>query len=228
MLAWMFLSITPASASHSWGGYHWGRTANPFTLQLGDNVTTSWDDYLRVASVDWSTSTVLDTTVVNGSVGNVKRCSPATGRVEVCNASYGNNGWLGIAGISLSSGHIVKGYVKLNDSYFNTATYNTPAWRAMVMCQEIGHTLGLDHQDENFNNANLGTCMDYTNDPGTNQHPNAHDYEQLATIYAHTNDSTNTAAAPKASSTGASRSRIVDVDSRGNGTVTFITWVNGH
>jgi hypothetical protein len=40
------------------------------------------------------------------------------------------------------------------------------------MCQEVGHTFGLDHQDENFNNTNLGTCMDYTNDPSTNQHPN--------------------------------------------------------
>ena len=49
----------------------------------------------------------------------------------------------------------------------------------MVMCQEVGHDFGLDHQDENFNNPNLGTCMDYTNDPSTNQHPNAHDYEEL-------------------------------------------------
>jgi hypothetical protein len=60
------------------------------------------------------------------------------------------------------------------------------------MCQEIGHVFGLDHQDEAFDNLNLGTCMDYTNDPdGTiasqpdNQHPNVHDYEQLSTIYAH-------------------------------------------
>ena len=54
-----------------------------------------------------------------------------------------------------------------------------------MACQEIGHTLGLDHQDENFNNANLGTCMDYTNNPSTNQHPNAHDYEELGIIYGH-------------------------------------------
>ena len=27
--------------------------------------------------------------------------------------------------------------------------------------------------------------MDYTSDPSTNQHPNAHDYEQLELIYAH-------------------------------------------
>lgn len=60
------------------------------------------------------------------------------------------------------------------------------------MCQEVGHVFGLDHQDEVFDNLNMGTCMDYTNDPDgatlgqpDNQHPNAHDYEQLSTIYAH-------------------------------------------
>ena len=53
------------------------------------------------------------------------------------------------------------------------------------MCQEVGHTLGLDHQDEDFNNPPLGSCMDYTSDPTPNQHPNQHDYEQLEIIYAH-------------------------------------------
>jgi len=28
-----------ASATHSWGGYHWARTANPFTIKLGNNVS---------------------------------------------------------------------------------------------------------------------------------------------------------------------------------------------
>ena len=57
------------------------------------------------------------------------------------------------------------------------------------MCQEIAHDFGLDHQDENFNNANLGSCMDYTSDPDgppSNEHPNQHDYAQLESIYAHT------------------------------------------
>jgi hypothetical protein len=69
------------------------------------------------------------------------------------------------------------------------------------MCQEVGHTFGLDHQDENFNNANLETCMDFTSDPDgppTNEYPNQHDYDQLATIYKHL-DSTNTVGASAAS-----------------------------
>src|SRR3990172_7216762 len=68
------------------------------------------------------------------------------------------------------------------------------------MCQEVGHAFGLDHQDENFNNANLGTCMDYTSSPGTNQHPNGHDYAQLEAIYAHLDSTTTVSSAPAAAS----------------------------
>jgi hypothetical protein len=78
----------------------------------------------------------------------------------------------------------------LNDYYFDQPTYNTTAWRNLVSCQEVGHTIGLDHQDENFDNPNLGTCMDYTNNPSTNQHPNSHDYQELVDIYSHLDSST--------------------------------------
>lgn len=175
---------TVVYATHSWGPYHWARVSNPFTLKLGDNLTTSaWDESLGTASSDWSVSKVLDTTVVAGNGGS--SCRATSGRVEVCNKKYGNNGWLGIAQIWITTGnHIAKGTVKVNDTYFNTGTYNTPAWKNLVMCQEVGHTLGLDHQDEDFYNAPLGTCMDYTwPDPTPNQHPNKHDYEQLEAIY---------------------------------------------
>ena len=179
--AGIFSSI--AYATHSWGSYHWMRTANPFNLKLGDNVSTVWDGYLTTASTEWSVSSILDTTIVAGAAK--RNCGPTKGRVEVCNKTYGNNGWLGVASIWVSGSHITQGTVKVNDTYFNTAYYNTPAWRNLVMCQEVGHTLGLDHQDEIFDNTNLGTCMDYTNDPSTNQHPNTHDYDQLVTIYTH-------------------------------------------
>lgn len=174
---------TVAYANHSWGPYHWARTANPFNLELGDNVSSTWDASLASVSADWSLSTVLDTTVTAGSSN--RYCKATNGRVEICNNRYGNNGWLGVASIWISGDHITKGTVKLNDTYFNTTKYNTSAWRNLVMCQEIGHTFGLDHQDENFYNAPLGTCMDYSADPALNQHPNQHDYDQLEAIYAH-------------------------------------------
>ena len=182
-LATLVLS-SASMAWHSWGNYHWERSSNPVNLPLGDNVDSSWDAYLLIASAEWNDSLVLDTTVVLGST-NPRRCKTTSGTVQVCNRPYGNNGWLGLASISVSGDHITAGYVKLNDTYFNTATYNTPAWRQMVMCQEVGHEFGLTHQDENFNNANLNTCMDYTSVPESNQHPNQHDYDELGDIYSH-------------------------------------------
>lgn len=180
-------------ADHSWGNYHWARTSNPFTLQLGNNVSVGWKPYLDEASTDWLGSSVLDTIVVPGRVTNTKNCKPTSGRVEVCSNKYGNNGWLGIAQIWISSSHITQAVTKLNDTYFTTAKYNTAAWKRFVMCQEVGHTFGLDHQDEGFDNGNLGTCMDYTSKPAgppSNEHPNAHDYQQLETIYSHTDGTT--------------------------------------
>jgi hypothetical protein len=188
---------TSPSANHSWNGYHWARTTKTFTVQLGDDVSSSWVAYLSTASSDWSKSTVLDTAVVAGQT-RPRTCKPTSGRVEVCNAAYGFNGWLGVAQIWLTGKHITQGAVKLNDSYFNTATYDTPSWRQMVICQEVGHTFGLDHQDTNFDNINLGTCMDYTSNPDgppSNLHPNQHDYDELVTIYTHLDSFTTVGAA---------------------------------
>lgn len=236
------LSFAPAAqASHSWGNYHWARTANPFTLALGDNVSTAWDTYLGTSSSQWSQSTVLDTNVVAGSTTG-RKCRATPGRVEVCSAAYGKNGWLGLASISISGGtHITQGTVKVNDTYFSMAQYNTPDERAHVMCQEIGHTFGLGHTSEDGSTQN--TCMDYSQSP-TSTAPNAHDYEQLEAIYAHL-DSTTTvgsaAAAPSKaivgedpSSWGREVSRSADgghstfVRELGNGqsVVTVVTWAN--
>jgi hypothetical protein len=180
-----------AEANHSWGSYHWARATNPFTLTLGDNLTSSWDSYLAQTSSDWTASVVLDTVIAPGNTNNTKgrntpkSCTPTAGRGEVCNAKYGSNGWLGIASIWASGNHITAGTVKLNDTYFNTTKYKTSEWKNLVMCQEVGHIFGLGHQDETFDNPNLDTCMDYTNNPASNQHPNAHDYELLESIYEH-------------------------------------------
>ena len=199
--------MTPvvASASHAWGSYHWARQSNPFTLKVHDNVTSEWDSYLATAASDWNASSVLNINLLNNSpLSTPRKCSSATGVIEVCNLKYGQNGWLGIAGISISGNHLTKGYTKLNDTYFNMATYNTPAYRAFVTCQEIGHDFGLGHVNETFTDPNTGSCMDYTNDPDggagggssndpNNMHPNAHDYSMLESIYAHL-DSTTTVA----------------------------------
>ena len=206
-------------ANHSWGGYHWARTENPVVLQVGSNLSAQWYEYLVTAESKWEIpakgfSPVLDLTIVPGS--STRNCKPKAGRLEVCNSAYGFNGWLGIAQIWITGGvHITQATTKLNDSYFNTATYNSTAWRNLVMCQEVGHGFGLAHQDENFNNANLGSCMDYTSSPSTNQSPNGHDYEQLVAIYNH-RDSFTSASTTRLPVAMPPAMGLIDVDNPAN------------
>jgi hypothetical protein len=189
------LCAVPVFANHAWGTYHWSTTSYPMPIKVGDNVTSAWDAYLTEAINDWNQSGKLALVKVAGQASG--KCRPTAGRIEVCNGNYGQNGWLGLAQIWLSGSHISQGTAKMNDTYYAFAQYNTPGWRDLVMCQEVGHDFGLGHQDENNNNTNLGTCMDYTAYPdggGTggnlsNRAPNAHDYNQLDSIYSHTHAS---------------------------------------
>ena len=185
-LVLVVFSAGSALANHSWDNYHWQRSANPVHLDLGSNLSSAYSGNLSTARTDWAKSDVLDLSIVGGA-GNSK-CGPVSGRIEVCNDRYGYRmgGYLGLAQIWASGDHITQATVQLNDTFLlGGGTYDSDAWRQMVTCQEVGHTFGLNHQDENFYNANLGTCMDYTTDPSTNQHPNQHDYDELDTIYSH-------------------------------------------
>jgi hypothetical protein len=200
-----------AFATHSWGGYHWARTTPQFTLQLGDNLSTAeWKGHLAQASTDWNSppagTTPLLTAIVAGKSN--RRCSAVTGTTQVCNGTYGKNGWLGLATIYITGGvHITKGSAKMNDTYFNTNTYNNANEREHVVCQEVAHTFGLDHQSTS--GASLNTCMDYFSNTGANADstlstsPNQHDFDELNTIYGSHLDSTSTLTQTKSKPSGA-------------------------
>ncbi len=184
-----------AEATNAWGTYHWARTANPFTIGVVDSMTANWDGKLNIAIADWDASSVMNVvrTGSDDSSKTRKRCAAVTGMVRACNAAYGNNGWLGLAQIWLNGGHIVQGVAKMNDSYLASSSY-TDTNRQHVICQELGHDWGLDHQSTT--GADLNTCMDYSN-ALDNPKPNQHDYDELVTIYGgHFDSSTTIASLP--------------------------------
>ena len=208
------LLAMPAAASHSWGSYHWARTANPFTLRVIDANSSSWNAALDRAISDWDRSSVLNLVEEAGSAD--KRCRAVTGKAKSCNGFYGQNGWLGLATIRVSGSHITSGTAKMNDTYFSMARYNDPVKKQHVICQEIGHDFGLGHQDES--GADLNTCMDYAS-ALDNPSPNQHDYDQLEAIYAHL-DSTSTVAATLADDDTAKPERVERVDRIADSTIT--------
>jgi len=189
-----------ALANHAWGNYHWARTTPQFTLKLGNNLTTSaWTSRLSQTSNDWNAgNTPVLTVIVAG--GTTKTCKMVAGTTQVCNSTYGNNGWLGLASINVNGDHITQGTAKMNDTYFNTATYNNVNEREHVMCQEVAHTFGLGHQSEDGSSQN--SCMDYFSNTGANAgstvstKPNAHDFAMLDSIYAHLDSTTTVASTP--------------------------------
>ena len=209
-LSALAIFVSVAFATNSWGGYHWARTTPTFTLKLGDNLSTSWKTYLSSASSDWNSPTTfgaatspLLTSIVAGTSN--KRCSMVAGTTQVCNSTYGNNGWLGLASINITGGvHITQGSAKMNDTYFNSSTYNNINEKRHVMCQEIAHTFGLDHQSTDGSSQN--TCMDYFSNTGANAtstlstRPNKHDFDELVIIYTHLDSTTTVAQATAAAS----------------------------
>lgn len=185
-------ATSPATATQ-WGSYHWANNGTGLNLKIERQITESvWKTYFDGSVTDWDVSTQLNLTGATSNLGvSPKKCDPISSKALVCNDSYGFRGWLGIATIWANGDHITQATTKLNDSYFNTSTYNHDDWRSLVACQEIGHDFGLDHQDETFDNVNKGTCMDYTNAPSggivgnfdyglPNLHPNSDDYATLA------------------------------------------------
>ena len=167
LLVGLFALLIPTSAvfaSNAWSVYHW-RSDN-LTPTVTDRTKGSLYD-VEAAIVEWSAgSASINPQFTDRNNGNIK-VSEAT-----------SNFWLGLARVFLDAdGHITKGEVKLNT--FVLSSYpNAQAAADHVLCQELGHILGLDHQD------GPNSCMNGA-DLGSATSPDSHDEATLALIYNH-------------------------------------------
>ena len=108
-------------------------------------------------------------------------CPRSMNAIRVCDNDYGKTGWAGFeVAVSTSDGYIQMSQVRINRHYL---TNQNSIYHRYVMCHELGHAFGLDHQDENFNNENVGSCMDYTRNHQDSLAPNVFDWQALLNIY---------------------------------------------
>ena len=131
------------------------------SLTVVNYCQDQWDSEFSQAISDWDNGDPDALTLTTQTMDYDAVCDFEDGIMKVCNLDYGETGWKGLNEYMVDgSNTIVNSRAKMNEYYL--ANVQGPE-RQYVMCHEIGHGFGLAHTDENFNNANLGNCLDYTN-----------------------------------------------------------------
>jgi len=160
---------------------HWPENGKGLRVTIINALSPDWQSTFDIAVTDWNSGQPDAIEITKEMATYDKDCEAPDGKVAVCNGNYGDSQWRGVNEAMLNPrGKMVSSTARMNEYYlFNM---EEGAWQ-YTMCHELGHTLGLGHPDENFNNPDLGNCMDYTNNLNANKHPDKSNYETLYEIY---------------------------------------------
>lgn len=169
-------ALAPASATHSWDGHHWASRRYPIALKVLNSVSDGMRQQAVVPHVleRWDDSGKFDFVEIfaGNSPAERARCRYSPGEVRICNANYGP-GRQGYAYMHWDgSGHFLGGQVFIND-YYGTGYRH----RRSVLCEEIGHVLGLHHRD-----GGADSCLSQSADELL---PDRHDHETIASRHQH-------------------------------------------
>jgi hypothetical protein len=199
------------NTTYSWHKDHVEPNNGGLHLTLVNVLTDDWQQEFDDAIADWKESPALTLTTERGEVDSA--CTRKDGVMIVCNNNFGETGWVGINENEIVNGMIISSVSKMNEYYLNNAEYDhrrytmvsetrSTTWRicccdstlllfsplptnttSSLQCHEVGHGFGLPHTDENPYNANLGNCLDYTDDPSENLHPGQVNFDKLDGMY---------------------------------------------
>eukprot|EP00980_Cylindrotheca_fusiformis_P008928 scaffold1901_cov126-Cylindrotheca_fusiformis.AAC.4 len=154
---------------------------NGLTMEILNALDDSWQTIFQLAIADWDFGSPDALTLSTTPVAQDPDCSPVNGKVKVCNGDYGEQPWRGIAVCMVGgNGNYQNCACKMNDYYLKNGGDDL---RQYTMCHEVGHGFGLPHTDEDFNNADLGNCLDYTENFAFSKSPDASNYQKLAEFY---------------------------------------------
>eukprot|EP00934_Nitzschia_sp_Nitz4_P001194 Nitzschia sp. Nitz4//scaffold515_size4186//569//2278//NITZ4_009253-RA/size4186-exonerate_est2genome-gene-0.2-mRNA-1//-1//CDS//3329553791//1194//frame0 len=162
----------------------WANNGKGLTLEVLNAMDDSWQSHLETAIENWDNGDPVDSLTLSiTSVSYDYDCAAVRGKLKVCNGDYGATQWRGLNELLLdqSSNEIVQSVAFMNE-YYVTGSDKADQMQYTV-CHEVGHGFGLPHWDENFYNADLGNCMDYTSNPGNNMWPDSSNFLYLAEVY---------------------------------------------
>ncbi len=169
----LLAAATVAFADHSWSVYHWPEDKLQPTV-LDKTSSPLYDVGAGVA--EWAgLGTAIQPTLTTAKKGDIKVTEGSSVQ------------WLGLARIFIDGdGHITKGEVKLNTTYLEIYEASYPGISDHVLCQELGHVLGLGHNRDGLTGGTPDdSCMNDQFHLGEYPAPNSHDTDQLNLIYNH-------------------------------------------
>lgn len=166
------------------GAPYWPSEGKGLTVTVINALDDKWQSTFSRAVMDWNkgSSSVAKSVSIMEEAGTYDpNCKAPENKIMVCNGDYGETKWRGITESTEDfQGLIYSTTARMNEYYL--LNMDSGAW-LYTMCHELGHTIGLAHTDENFNNADLGDCMDYTNNLGTNAKPTSLNFQKLFALY---------------------------------------------
>mmetsp|Transcript_15024 Transcript_15024/g.32740 ORF Transcript_15024/g.32740 Transcript_15024/m.32740 type:complete len:694 (-) Transcript_15024:169-2250(-) len=159
----------------------WSNSGNGIALTVLNCLETKWYQYFYDAVDDWDDGYPDTLTLTTEFRDYEYDCNTESYKVKVCNGNYGNTRWKGINEVILDhTDTIIASSARMNEFYMPER--DDSQWQ-YTMCHELGHAWGLPHTDESFTNADLGDCMDYTNNPEVNKQPALSNFEFLYQLY---------------------------------------------
>lgn len=152
------------------------------TLPVLNNLdsNSNWRRLLKASIQQWNDGIPKAVDINIREMTYDPDCRAVRKAMKVCNGNYGPTNWRGVNQILLQDDYIITSLAKMNDYYLEGTNR---AQKLYTMCHELGHGLGLGHSDENFHNRDLGNCMDYTERPERNMHPDESNFETLVDMY---------------------------------------------